>query len=211
MLPRRGPARQRNRSRRTGPTFDESLTDPAQPRNPHHEHFRPGSLRQLLKIKRGIFLRGIFMSRENRQLRAVITMRHRNPRVGWSGNRRGNPRHNLELHPRICELGSFFTTAPKNHGVTALEARDNLSLQRLLNNNIINLILRNCMSRRALARKNQLTALLRPRNQLGTRKCVINQNVAFLDAGLRLQRDQPNISRARAHQVTNSFFDHDNS
>jgi hypothetical protein len=131
------------------------------------------------------------VARKDRQLRAMIPVSHRNSSISRARNCRGNPRHDFKRHSCVGKLSSFFATASKDHGIATFETSDHFSLQSFFDNEGVDLILRDGVIRRALSGEDELTPFLGPSQKLRTGESIVNKDIAFLDALLRLQRDQP--------------------
>ena len=152
----RRPTGQRNRRllpARASPALRKSTaTAPHPSGTPASRRFR-----EVRVVQTTLLLRRVLVTGKNRQLRTMIPMRHRNPRVGRTRNRRRNPRHNLKRHPRRRQFRRFLSTAPENHRITTLQAHHDLPLLRLLHDQVIDPFLRQRMVLRPLPNVNFLT------------------------------------------------------
>ena len=72
-----------------------------------------------------------------------IAVRQRHPGVIWHCYKGGNARHDLKFNARIRQLLSFLGAAAKHVGVTALEPHNGLALLRFVDEQPIELTLRN--------------------------------------------------------------------
>ena len=190
--------------------LNEGSSDFTQPRHAHQKHLSSGCLGQLRVIDRTVTFRRILVAGENRQLRVVIAMRDRNARVGGSGNRRADARHDLKRHTRRGKLRRLFTTTGKNHRIPTLEAHHRFSGLGLLDDQRVDLILRHGVILRTLADMNLDAAGFGPVDQLGITKGIVDQHIGIFDALLGTKRHQTEITGTTAHQITNSGIFHFN-
>ena len=206
----RRPTRQRNRRLRRCAVLDEGSGDLTQPRHTHQKHLRARRLGQLRVIDRTVTLRRVLVTGENRQLRVVIAMGHRNARIGGSGNRRADARHDLKRHTCRSKLGGLFATTGKNHRIPTLEPHHRFPSLGLLDDERVDLILRHGVILRALADMNLHAAGLGPVDQLGITKGIVDQHIGIFDALFGTKRHQAEVTRTPTHQITNSGIFHFN-
>jgi hypothetical protein len=138
----------------------------------------------------------------------MVAVRDRDPRVGRAADGGADARNDLEGHARLRKLSRFLATAGENHRVTALQPRYDLPVLRVVDNDLVDLILRHGVILRALADVDFLAARLRPAQQLGAAQGVINEHVAGFDALLCAKGHETEIARPGADEITDSLGCH---
>src|SRR6185295_18993968 len=96
------------------------------------------------------------MTGYERDRRRMCAMRDRDARVRRAGNRAGDSRDDLYRHARGDELLRLFATAAEHEGIAAFEPHDVASRLRLIDEKLVDLVLRQRVRRGALADVNDL-------------------------------------------------------
>ena len=171
----------------------------------HEEDQRPRILRQTLPVDLARRLQWILVAGDDRKRRGQMTVRHRNPRIRWHSDRRGDPRHHFKRHACFTQTLAFLASASEDIRIAALETRHHLSLQRFFDQHLVNLFLLQCVVIRRLAYINVFR--IRPRIGKQTRICqtVIDDHVCTLDAFQSFHSDEPDVPRTCAHQIYITF------
>src|SRR5205823_12528299 len=97
-----------------------------------------------------------FVTGDERDRRRVVAMRDRNPGVRGTRDRRRDARHDLEVDAGRDELLGLLAAASETERIAALEPHDALSLARFVDEELIDLILRQRVRARSFADGNTL-------------------------------------------------------
>ena len=89
----------------------------------------------------GTGLGGIFVTGDDGDGGRIGPVRERNARVGRTGNGTGNAGNFLKGNARVHEFLGLFAAASENVGIAALEARNNLALLRLGDEQLVDVAL----------------------------------------------------------------------
>ena len=125
--------------------------DVAQITHRHQEDQRLLRIAQTLPIDCGTVLRRIFVTRDDREHRTVIAVRHRNAGIRRSRKRGTHARNDLELDPCCMQRLRFFAAAAKEKRVAALQAHDRFPGARLFDHERFDLVLRYALGAAAFA------------------------------------------------------------
>src|SRR6478609_4766383 len=188
---------------------DERAGDFAQAGHAHQKHFGAGSLGELGVIHRAEALGRILVAGENRELRVVIAVGHRDAGVGWTGDGRADAGHDLEMHARRREFRRFLAAAAEDHRIAALEPDDVFAGLGFLDDQAVDFILRHRVVLGALADVDFLTTGLGPVEQFRAAERVVNEDVREFDAFLGAKGDEAKIAGAGADEITGSGFAHE--
>ena len=72
-------------------------------------------------IKAALVLGGVLVAGKKGQLRAMIAVGDGDAGVGWPADGRGDARDNLERHPGLRKLGSFFADSEGSYTINRVE------------------------------------------------------------------------------------------
>ena len=148
------------------------------------------------------------MAGENRELRVVVAVGHRDSRVGWTGDGRADARHDLEGHARGGEFGGFLAAAAEDHRIAAFEAHHGFSGFGFLDDERVDLVLRDRVILGAFAHVDFFAAGLGPLQERGVAQGVVNEHVGAFDEFLGAQRDKTEIAGTGAYEITDSGLAH---
>ena len=205
LPPGRAPAHQRHGRRRRRAVLTQFRRDRADPLHAHEHHLRPRRRRELREIERAFRLRGILVSGENRKLRRVVAMRHRDARVRRRRQRRGHPWNNLKPQPRFRQRLRLLPTAPEQKRIATFQPHHPLPRPRFLHQPLLDFLLPQSMRARFFPRVNDLRIRRCPAQNLRVAQVVINDHLRTLHDLLHPQRDQPEIARSGSGEIADSF------
>ena len=121
--------------------FDQILCNDREVCNPHQEHQRIDTRREMFPSYMRFCFRRILVSRDNGKGDCDTAMRHGYTRIGGNTDRRGHARQHLKRNIAFKKYECFLATASENEWVTALEPNDNLALVRLVRQQDIDILL----------------------------------------------------------------------
>ena len=134
------------------------------------------------------------------QRRAEIPVRHRNPRVGRHGQRRGHAGNHLKVNSLLRQKLQLLAAPPEQEGVAALEPHHPLARLRLLQQNPIDLLLGHQMVAGLLAHVDGLRLRGNQRQNGRTHQPVKYHDLGLLQGLTALLGQQSGITGACAHQ-----------
>jgi hypothetical protein len=176
--------------------------------DPFHTHQHDLGARrtgELLEIQRAFGFRGILVAREDRQLRRVFPVRHRDARISRRGKRGRDAGDDLEPQPRRRERFRFFTAATKQKRVASLQTHNALSFARLLHEQGIDLFLGKRMLAGFFPRIDDLRPRRSPCQDLGIAEIIIHDHLGALDHLFHFEGHQPDVTRPRPREITDSL------
>ena len=121
--------------------FDELCRDMRKIRDAHEEDERIDACRKTRPIHLALCLCRVFVPRDDGKRGRNRTMRDRNARIGRHRNRRRDAGNNRKGNAVLFEKQCLLTAAPKDKGIAALQAHDNLSLLRFIYEELIDIAL----------------------------------------------------------------------
>ena len=128
-------------------------------------------------------------------------MRERDARVGRSGHGRSHAGHDLEFEPRFQKLFGLLGPAPENVRITALQAGHVLAFPDLGHDEIVDLVLGQGVVATLLADIDDLGVGTTQGQEALVRQVIVNDDLAFLQKTLPLDRDQARIAGTRADEI----------
>jgi hypothetical protein len=137
----------------------EVLRDRGQIAEAHQKHDRAVELRQRFPLDAGRCIR--FVAGDECERGGVGAMRDRNPGVCGSGQRGRNARHDLERDAGRGQLLRFFATASEDERIAAFEPDDRFPFLRFVDQELVDLLLRQRVFRCTLADVDNFRALRR--------------------------------------------------
>ena len=200
-----GPAGEGDGSVRFSAVFDKLGSDFAEAGDTHHEDLGAGGFGELVVVEGGFLFGGVFVTGEDGELGIVRAVGDGDAGIGRAADGGGDAGHDFEGDSGFREFGCFFAAASKNHGVAALESADGFALERLLDNEGVDLVLGNGVVFGALASKDFFAAGLGPVEEFGATEGVVDEDVASLDALLGFESGETDVSGASADEIANSF------
>ena len=128
-------------------------------------------------------------------------MRHRNSGVRGTGDRRRDSGNNFKCDPGIDDSLRFFRPASENKGIAAFQAHDLFSSARLLNQEFVDFILRQCVRACFFPGVNNFRVISRPTERLRICQVIVNNDVRPFDTLFCSERNEPEVTRAAADQI----------
>ena len=180
---------------------DQGIGDRREARSGHQEHERARKAREHVPVDLGALLAVPLVAGDHRELGGQATLRHGDPGERRNGDRRAEPRHDLERHPRRAQRERLLSAATEDERVAALQTHHRTPRPAVLDKARVDLVLRHRHALGRLAGVDQEGVGGREIEQWLTGQPVVDEHVGALDESSPAHRDQPRIARARADEV----------
>ena len=128
-------------------------------------------------------------------------MRKREPGILASSRSRSDSRDHFKWNPGRLQRGGFFTTTPKDVGISAFQTNNNFSRTRLCDQTFIDLLLRNNSGPITTSPRRSFANSASTTQQQGVHKTVIEHEVRSGQTFRSAQSDQPRISGTSSGQI----------
>src|SRR5207245_2961194 len=133
--------------------------------------------------------------------RGALAMQYRDARVGSRCDAGGDPRNDFPGDARRHQCLGLLAAAAKDEGVASLEPRHHAAAARGLDQQAVDLCLRQRMAAGALSHAADLNAGPSVREDLGVDEMIDEDQIALAQGANRAQRKQIRISRAGADEI----------
>ena len=143
----------RGRLARVAPGRDQPLRDQRQVLDPHVEDERAGEARERVPVERGLRLLRVLVAGDERDRRRGVAVRDRDARVGGRRHAGRHAGHDLERHARRGQRLRLLAAAPEHERVAALQPHDAPAGAAELDEQRVDLLLRQRGRARLLARR----------------------------------------------------------
>ena len=140
------------------------------------------------------------MRRHEAHAVGVLAMRERNSGIGGAAGRGRDARHDGEIDSGAGEGLELLSATAEDEGVAALETHDPASLARVLDHQLVDVLLARALPAGSLADADPRSVAPREIQHGGRHQSIVQDDIRILERPQGLQREQFGIAGTRAYQ-----------